>query len=66
MKKQKNLDFPSILKTKTMIFGLKTSEPIVKVEDVEIENVGNFTYLGSNFTFDLDGETEVRTRLARA
>jgi len=56
----------NIKKTKTMIFGVKTSDPIVKVEGIQIENVESFTYLGSNFTFDLDGETEVKTRLARA
>jgi hypothetical protein len=56
----------NIKKTKTVIFGVKTSDPIVKVEGIQIENVESFTYLGSNFTFDLDGETEVKTRLARA
>ena len=53
-------------KTKTMIFGEKNVGSIVKVEGTDIENVERFTYLGSNFTFDLDGEAEVKTRLAKA
>ena len=56
----------NIEKTKTMVFGHKEIGRKIKVNGVEIENVENFTYLGSNITHDLDCRQEVTRRAARA
>ena len=36
------------------------------IDGRHLENVEQFTYLGSNTTYDLDNMREVRTRLAKA
>lgn len=56
----------NIEKTKTMVFGDKEIKRKIKVNGIEVENVENFTYLGSNMTHDLDCRQEVTRRAARA
>src|SRR6218665_41707 len=53
-------------KTKTMVFGEKEPTGKLLIDGRHLENVKQFTYLGSNTTYDLDDTGEVRTRLAKA
>ena len=53
-------------KTKTMVFGEKNLAKKIVVDGIQLENVENFTYLGSNMTYDLDGRKEVLVRIAKA
>src|SRR6218665_1531991 len=52
-------------KTKTMVFGEKKPTGKLLIDGRHLENVKQFTYLGSNTTYDLDNMREVRTRLAK-
>jgi hypothetical protein len=36
------------------------------VDDVELDNVGRFTYMGSNITLDLDCKKEIWVRIVKA
>src|SRR6218665_3655444 len=53
-------------KTKTMVFGEKEPTGKLLIDGRHLENVEQFTYLGSNTTYDLDNMREVRTRPAKA
>src|SRR6218665_2940801 len=53
-------------KTKTMVFGEKEPAGKLLIDGRHLENVEQFTYLGSNMTYDLDNMREVCTRLAKA
>src|SRR6218665_1867610 len=53
-------------KTKTMVFGEKEPTGKLLIHGRHLDNVEQFTYLGSNTTYDLDNMREVRTRLAKA
>ena len=52
-------------KTKHMRVKTKSEEPI-KLKDENIEDVENFTYLGSNIEIDGNIETEIRIRIGKA
>lgn len=52
-------------KTKHMRVNTKSVEPI-QLKDQIIEDVDNFTYLGSNIATDGDIEIELRTRIGKA
>lgn len=56
----------NIDKTKTMVFGDKQIPRKVRVDGVELDNVEQFTYLGSNVTHDLDCSKELAVRIAKA
>lgn len=56
----------NIDKTKTMVFGQKDIGRKIQVDGIEIENVENFTYLGSNITYDMNCKKEVTNRAAKA
>src|SRR6218665_2632621 len=49
-----------------MVFGEKEPTGKLLIDGRHLENVEQFTYLGSNTTYDLDNMREVRTRLAKA
>ena len=53
-------------KTKTMVFGEKEPTGKLLIDGRHLDNVEQFTCLGSNTTYDLDNMREVRTRLAKA
>lgn len=53
-------------KTKTMIFGKKTIDREIKVQEELIENVTEFVYLGSLLTWDNDCTKEIKARIAKA
>ena len=56
----------NLSKTKTMVFGERNMEETLKVNGEEIQNVEEFTYLGSTVTYDLDCKKEVTLRFAKA
>ena len=53
-------------KTKTMVFGERNIEEKLKVNGEGVQNVEEFTYLGSTVTYDLDCKREVTIRLSKA
>jgi hypothetical protein len=53
-------------KTKSMVFGSNDIEKRIEVDRTMLENVSEFTYLGSTFTFDLDCKRGVTLRFAKA
>jgi len=53
-------------KTKTMVFGDKQISSKICIDEIELENVEKFTYLGSNMTYDLDCSKEIAVRIAKA
>ena len=53
-------------KTKTMVFGRKEIENQIVVGDTVIENVEEFTYLGSVLTWDNECTRDVRARIVKA
>ena len=53
-------------KINTMVYGEKESTGKLLTDGRHLDNVEQFTYLGSNTTCDLDNMREVRTRLAKA
>jgi Reverse transcriptase (RNA-dependent DNA polymerase) len=53
-------------KTKTMVFGSETIEQQISLDGERLENVKEFVYLGSTFTYDLNCKREVTLRFARA
>ena len=52
----------NLSKTKTMVFGERNMDETLKVNGEEIQNVEEFTYLGSTVTYDLDCKKEVTLR----
>ena len=56
----------NLLKTKTIVFGERNMEEPLKVNGEEIENVEEFTYLGSTVTYDLGCTREVTLQFAKA
>ena len=56
----------NLSKTKTMVFGERNMEDTLKVNGEEIQNVEEFTILGSTVTYDLDCKKEVTLRFAKA
>ena len=56
----------NLSKTKTMVFGERNMGETLKVNGEEIQNVEEFTYLGSTITYDLDCKKEVTLRFAKA
>jgi len=55
----------SISKTKTLVFGSKTTEEKMKVGNKELENVTEFVYLGSLLSLNNDCGKEIRSRTAK-
>jgi hypothetical protein len=53
-------------KTKTMVFGSDTIERQISLDGEMLENVQEFVYLGSTFTYDLSCKREVTLRFAKA
>jgi hypothetical protein len=53
-------------KTKTMVFGKKTIDREIKVQDEVIENVTEFVYLGSLLTWNNDCTKDIKARIAKA
>ena len=49
----------NLLKTKTMVFGERNMEETLEVNGEEIQNVEEFTYLGSTVMYDLDCKKEL-------
>src|SRR6218665_1078522 len=56
----------NIRKTKTMVTGKENIEEQIELEDIEIENVTELTYLGSLLTYDNDCSKEIGRRIGRA
>ena len=56
----------NIGKTKKMVFGSETIEQQMKVDNIELENVTEFEYLGSLLTWNNDCGKEIRKRIAKA
>ena len=56
----------NLWKTETMVFGERNMEETLKVNGEEIQNVEEFTCLGSTVTYDLDCKKEVTLRFAKA
>ena len=56
----------NLLKTKTMVFGERNIEEKLKVNGEEVQNVEEFTYLGSTVTYDIDCKREATLRLSKA
>ena len=56
----------NLSKTKTMVFGERNMEETLEVNGEEIQNVEEFTYLGSTVTYDLDCKKEMTLRFAKA
>lgn len=52
-------------KTKTMVFGDTTMEQEICIDGIQLENVEDFTYLGSKMTHDLDCKSEIKVRTAK-
>jgi Reverse transcriptase (RNA-dependent DNA polymerase) len=55
----------NISKTKTMVFESETTEQLIKVPNIEIENVTDFEYLRSLPTWSNDCRKGLRKRLAK-
>ena len=55
----------SVTKTKHMMMNSRTNEPI-KLQGENIEEVEEFTYLGSKMNADGSSEREIRARLSKA
>src|SRR6218665_867668 len=53
-------------KTNTMVTGKENIKEQIELEDIKIENVTEFTYLGSLLTNDNDCSKEIERRLGRA
>ena len=53
-------------KTMTMVFGQEDIEEELVIGNRKIENVTEFVYLGSLFTWDNDCNKEIKRRIARA
>ena len=53
-------------KTKTMAFGDKQISSKICIDEIELENVEKFTYLGSNMTYDLDCSKKIAVKMAKA
>jgi len=49
-----------------MVTGKETIEEQIELEDIKIENVTEFTYLGSLLTYDNDCSKEIGRRIGRA
>ena len=56
----------NIAKTKVMVFGRETAEKNITLNEIEIENVNEFIYLGSLLTWDNNCSKEIKRRIARA
>ena len=56
----------NLSKTKIMVFGQRSMEETLEMNGEEIQNVEEFTYLGSTATYDLDCKKEVTLRFANA
>ena len=56
----------NIDKTKTMVFGQQNIDRELMVDNKQIENVQEFTYLGSILTWDNSSSKDIRTRIAKA
>ena len=55
----------SVAKTKIMHYGTDPN-PVINIEDKSLEQVDNFTYLGSTVTSNLSLDAEVESRLSKA
>ena len=53
-------------KTKTMLFDSEDIENKIIIGNETIENVKEFVYLGSVFTWDNDCQRDIRARIAKA
>ena len=53
-------------KTKAMVFGEKETSKKITVEGAQLENVQNFTYLGTIMSQDLNCKHEITCRIAKA
>lgn len=56
----------NIDKTKTMVFGKADIGGNLVIDNNEVENVGEFMYLGSLLTWDNDCGKDIRTRISKA
>ncbi len=56
----------NISKTKTMVFGRPNIEKNLIINNTEVENVEEFTYLGSVITWDNDCSVEINRRIDKA
>src|SRR6218665_949420 len=52
-------------KTKAMVTGKENIKEQIELEDIRIENVTEFTYLGSLLTYDNDCSKEIGSRIGR-
>jgi len=53
-------------KTQTVVFGNDNIDQPVKIDDYTLENVTQFTYLGSVFTYDNDCSQDLWTTIGKA
>src|SRR2546426_12543360 len=55
----------NVRKTKTMTFGNEECRNKIAIENEKIENVTEFTYLGSLLTWDNDCTKDIKARIAK-
>jgi len=53
-------------KTQTMVFGNNNVDHPVKIDDYTLENVTQFMYLGTVYTYDSDCSQDLCTRIGKA
>src|SRR2546426_8618778 len=55
----------NVRKTKTMTFGSEECRNEIAIENGKVENVNEFTYLGSLLTWDNDCTKDMKARIAK-
>jgi len=50
----------------TMVFGDKQISSKICINEIKLENVEKFIYLGSNMTYDLDCSKKIAVKIAKA
>lgn len=58
--------FMNLSKTKTMVFGEKEMKKTIQVDGRNIQNVEEFEYLGSLFTWDNNLSKDIKCRIGKA